>query len=291
MNDGYFDRIVDGATVRFHPRPTAHGPWATNMLHGRLIGGLGAQAIEAEFGGPAWRVARLTVDLFRPSAMEPVTITIRPVRTGRRLQVVDAVLHCAGHDVARISAVLLPVGSEPPGRVWAPDPTPWPAPETLPDLQVDNAEDDDDDNTNDTDRNDNDRNNDTDGDGDGDDGGWLFRLVAGGFGTGEQTRMWTNDTVPLVAGEPMTPLVRAAVTGDIACPLGNSGDQGLFFINADYTMLIGRYPVGEWIGLEVDHRIAADGIAIASATLVDRDGPFATSGGTSLARSAFEGHR
>ena len=49
-------------------------------------------------------------------------------------------------------------------------------------------------------------------------------------------------------------------------------------------MLIGRYPVGEWVGLDVAQQIDADGIALGSATLVDRDGPFATSGGVSLAR-------
>ena len=82
----------------------------------------------------------------------------------------------------------------------------------------------------------------------------------------------------------MSPLVRAAVSGDIACPLANSSDQGLHYINADYTMFLARYPIGDWIGVEVAQQLQADGISIASATLVDRDGPFATSSGTSLAR-------
>jgi hypothetical protein len=49
-------------------------------------------------------------------------------------------------------------------------------------------------------------------------------------------------------------------------------------------MLVGRYPVGEWVGLDVVQQIDADGISMGSATLVDRSGPFATSGGVSLAR-------
>jgi len=49
-------------------------------------------------------------------------------------------------------------------------------------------------------------------------------------------------------------------------------------------MLIGRYPVGEWLGLEVAQQIDEHGISMGSATLVDRNGPFATSGGVSLAR-------
>ena len=52
-------------------------------------------------------------------------------------------------------------------------------------------------------------------------------------------------------------------------------------------MLLARYPVGDWIGIEVAQPLQADGISIASATVVDRDGPFATSSGTSLMRPAL----
>ena len=64
------------------------------------------------------------------------------------------------------------------------------------------------------------------------------------------------------------------VSGDIACPLANSSDEGLHYINGDYTMLIGRYPVGQWVGLEVAQQLGADGISMASCTLVDETGPF-----------------
>lgn len=261
MNNSYFRAVGPAAENRFEPAPIAHGPWAQDMMHGRLLGGLAARVLETEYGGADWRAARLTVDLFRPAAMAAVTVEPETVRGGRRLRVVDATLHCDGHQVGRVTAVFLPVTEDPPGKVWAPLPSPWPDPEGIVPSQDE-----------------------------GDINGWLFRIASGGFGTGEQTRVWTNDTVQLVAGEPMTPLVRAAVSGDLACPLGNSGDQGLFFINADYTMLIGRYPVGDWIGLEVTSRISADGISITSATMVDRDGPFATSGGTSLARPPLADH-
>jgi len=108
--------------------------------------------------------------------------------------------------------------------------------------------------------------------------------VGGGFGTGDQSRVWTRETTRLVDDEDLSPFVRTALSGDIACPLANSSDDGLHYINADYTMLIGRYPVGEWVGLEVAQQIDADGISMGSATLVDSTGPFATSGGVSLAR-------
>lgn len=242
------------------PSSHAHAPWGDDMLHGRLLGGLAARALEAEQGAAGWRAARLTVDLFRPAAMAPVEVDVRPVRTGRRIKVVDALMRCDGHEVARATAVFLAESEEPPGGIWRPRAEPWPDPESI----------------------------DPPGPGAADDECWWLRVVRGGFGTGEQTRVWTRETGRLVDDEPVSPFVRAALSGDLACPLANSSDRGLHYINADYTMLIGRYPTGEWIGLEVAQQIDADGISMGSATLVDRNGPFATSGGASLARPPME---
>lgn len=248
----YFTSGSDG----FVPGPTAYAPWSMEMLHGRLLGGLAARALEAAVGEEGWRAARLTVDLFRPAAMAAVQVTTTVVRQGRRIRVADANLTCAGHEVARAAVVMLRESTEPPGAIWRPSHDSWPNPDTLPADPDDSGP---------------------------DPQSWLVRTAQGGFGTGEQTRVWTNDTASLVDGEPLSPFVRAAVSGDLACPLANSSDRGLHYINGDYTLALGRYPVGEWIGLEVTQQIAADGISMASSTLVDLDGPFATSTGTSLA--------
>ena len=231
------------------------------MLHGRLLGGLAARAIETGFIEAGWRAARLTVDLFRPAALAPVQVETVPVRTGRRIVVADALLHCQGHLVARVTALILRESSEPPGAIWRPDDGQWPDPETLP---ADPGEE-------------------LSGGPD-----WLVRTVSGGFASPERGRVWTNDQLTLLPGEAMSPLVRAAISADLACPLANSSDQGLHYINGDYTLALGRYPVGEWIGLEVNQQIAADGVSIASSTLVDRIGPFATSTGTSLANPPLQ---
>jgi len=250
--DSYFQSAASGVV----PAPHAHAPWGEDMLHGRLLGALAARALEAEHGAPGWRAARLTVDLFRPAAMALVEIDVRLVRSGRRINVSDALIRCDGHDVGRATAVFLAESERPPGQIWRPRHEPWPDPESIATTEAGSTDHD----------------------------GWWFRGVQGGFGTAEQTRLWTRETAPLVDDETLSPFVRAALSGDIACPLANSSDEGLHYINADYTMLIGRYPVGEWIGLEVAEQIDADGISMGSATLVDRSGPFATSGGVSLAR-------
>jgi len=255
MTNSYFR--VDGPNLV--PAPEARGPWAEDMMHGRLLGGLAARSIEQQYHDEGWRVSRLTVDLFRPAAMEAVQIATTPVRQGRRVQVIDALLMCGGHTVGRATAVLLTTGEEPPGSIWRPEPSPWPDPASLPEPSPNEPSQD----------------------------GWKIRWVQGGFGTGERSRVWTNDTVELVHGEAMSPLVRAAVSGDLACPIANSSDQGLHYINADYTLLLARYPVGDWIGVEVAQQLHSDGVSIASATLVDAQGPFATSSGSSLVRPAL----
>jgi len=254
MDAGYF--TLQGTEIV--PDARAHSPWATDMLHGRLLGGLAARAIENRYIDDGWRVSRLTVDLFRPAAMESVRITMASVRSGRRVRVVDALIEVGEHQVGRVTAVVLATSEEPPGTIWRPAPQPWPDPTTMPPP--------------------------LDSTGSADDEGWLFRVAQGGFDSGVQSRVWTNETVPLVAGETLSPLVRAAVSGDIGCPLANSSDQGLYYINADYNLFLARYPVGDWIGIEVSQQLHADGVSIASATMVDHDGPFATTSGTSLMR-------
>lgn len=257
VKDAYFQETDAG----FVPEARAHGPWAEDMMHGRLLGGLAARELERLFGDPEWRVTRLTVDLFRPAPMEAVQIATTPVREGRKVKVIDAMITCAGHQVGRVTAVFLIAGQEPDGEIWRPDHAAWPAPDSLAGLE---------------------------GTGDAEADLWLFRVVEGGMGTGKHSSVWTNDTGDLIQGESMSPVVRAAVSGDIACPLANFSDQGLHYINADYTMLLGRYPEGDWIGLEVTEQIQSDGVSAATATLRDERGAFAVSGGTSLVRPPLD---
>ena len=127
VTDSYFQSVGSGVV----PLPHAHAPWGDDMLHGRLLGGLAARALEAEHGAPGWRAARLTVDLFRPAAMALVEIDVRPVRAGRRIKVTDALMRCDGHDVGRATAVFLAESEEPPGRIWRPQPEPWPDPDSI----------------------------------------------------------------------------------------------------------------------------------------------------------------
>jgi hypothetical protein len=182
--------------------------------------------------------------MFRSPPMSALHATTRVVRDGRRVRVIEVAILSADVEVARASALLLRTGPHPSGAAWrAPD---WdaPRPDRLPPRGTGETY-----------------------------GGWDIRLLSpGGFWTGERKRLWARDGWQLVAGEDPSPAVRAALAADLPNPLANSSADGLQFINADLTLILGRLPVSEWIGLEVADHVGQDGIAVGSCTLYDTAG-------------------
>ena len=227
------------------PAPEARSPWAADMLHGRLLSGLAARAVEHEVPDPSYRLTRLTVDMFKSPPMEPIQVTSAIVRDGRRVKAVDVSMASAGAVVGRASAILLRVGPQPQSTPWSAAPWSVALPDELGDPTAIAPG-----------------------------GGWDIRMLSeGGFATADRKRVWARDTWPLVAGEPLSPGVRAALAADLPNPLANSGADGLLFINADLTMSLYRPPASDWIGLETSAHLSADGVAIGSCTMYDLDGP------------------
>ena len=92
------------------PGAKAVGPWATDMLHGRLLAGLAAWAIERDHGMEGFLPSRLTVDMFRNPPLEPAEVVTALVRGGRRVRAMDAVVRMGGKEVSRASALFLGTG-------------------------------------------------------------------------------------------------------------------------------------------------------------------------------------
>ncbi|MCX4095409.1 acyl-CoA thioesterase domain-containing protein [Nocardia sp. alder85J] len=244
----------DGALL---PAPHARSWWTAGMLHGRLLAGLLARSLEQQHSGEGLHFARLTVDMFRNAPMEPLRVTTERVRDGRRIRVADAVVHASVGPVARAAAVLLRRGEQPTGFV--PNIPEWDAlpPDQLPDttkpdfpIQMFDAH-----NT--------------------PIGYW------GDSGTLAR-RIWVHEFSPLVAGESLTPFVRAALAADAASPMTHAGKK-LEFINADYTLLLSRLPMSDVVGLESGGHISEDGIAVGHATVYDIAGPIGHCTTTALA--------
>jgi hypothetical protein len=243
------------------PAPHARGPWSPDMLHGRLLGGLAARAIEREHAEPGLHFARLTVDLFRNSPMLPVTVETALVRDGRRIRVADATMSTDQGVIGRASAVLLRTGEQPGGEQTIVTPA-WDEPQPGgPPVEA---------------------------------AGWrppfdLWRLT--GWGEPGPGRVWLRETYPLVDEEPVSPFVRTALAADFASPLSNNAADGLRFINADYTLTLARLPGSDLIGVEATGHVSAGGVATGQVTLHDTAGPIGFCLVTAVANAVAIGAR
>src|SRR3982075_3917537 len=104
----------------FIPTAAANGPWDPKSLHGRVIVGLLAFAIEQRHGSDDFVPARLTVDMFRLPGFAPIEVKTKLVRDGLRIKVVEAEFFSAGVSMARASCQLLRRTQRPQGRGWSP---------------------------------------------------------------------------------------------------------------------------------------------------------------------------
>jgi len=256
--------IPDGDA--FVPTSIAKGPWGSSVS-GNFVGGLLGYAAERAEADPDLQPARLTVDLLRPVAMAPIQARTTVVRSGRRLTLLHAELVQSDTVVAQASALLLRRGEQPPGAVWTSEvviPPPPPDPDGPLDAvsMMIRAY------------------------GRGPDGaGVNFDLSE--WGHNGPKYVWMRDVLPLVAGQPMTPLIRAAMAGDVASSLTHYGTAGLHYINADYTVTLSRLPVGSDIGLAALTHSGTAGVATGSAAMFDRQGLIGTATATALANPGF----
>jgi Thioesterase-like superfamily len=257
-SSAYFE--LDG--VRFVPRRIAKGGWGESVS-GHAVGGLLGWAVERMVDDPDMQAARLTVDLPRPTALEPIALHTAVLRDGKRLRLVEATLIQDGNAVARTTALFLRRCEQPAGQVWTEQVLMPPLPS---DDEVAKAA--------------------------------LF-VRTYGWGAPVQNPepgwagetgakfAWLNLAVPVVEDEAPTPLVRAAMAGDVTASLCNWGTEGLQFINADYTVTLSRLPEGPALGLASHSHYSNAGVATGSATLVDREGVIGTCVSVALAHSGF----
>jgi hypothetical protein len=242
----------------FLPTKVANGPWDPKSMHGRVVIGLLAHAIEERHGGADFVPARLTVDMFRLANIStPVEVKTKSIRDGLRIRVIEADFLSGGVPMARASCQLLRRTENPPGRTWCPPNWDAPKPADIPvptDARLDMH------------------------------GKWATRPIVGTMGSLGPRRLWMSEVRDLVEGVSVSPFVRVALAADFASPFANAGDQGLGFINSDATLYLHRLPTTEWIGLEVANHHATDGIAIGECWLYDEEGAIGTSTVAALAQ-------
>jgi hypothetical protein len=237
---------------RYIPTPLTRGPWDPRAMHGGAPSALFTHVCEQHDPGPADFVARVTVELLRPVPLEPLTMRVRTIRPGRKVQWLEAALLDADErEMTRATVLRLRTTDvDTRGAVG---------------LDVERAK------SRDTGRAPERRL------APGDVGFWSandVEIVDGNWTEPGPGSAWFRLRCPVVAGDPISPASRVAAAADFGSGVGNP----LRFthatgINADVTVALHRHPVGEWVCLESGAWANPHGVGLAETRLHDEQGP------------------
>ena len=245
------------------PQDVARSLWKHDQMHGVATSGALARAAEHAVVAASrtdLRPARFTVDLFRAPSMGPCHLTSTVIREGSRLMLVETTLHQENEARARAIALFLKATENPDGQVWTSPDVPEPPPLDVapvtdqPRVPFFFSEQE----------------------------GWSQNFAEHQNSGRKATWQYA---IPIVVGEKSSPFQGLAGAADSTSMVCNWGAQGVQYINTDVNLSISRLPLSHEIGLAAMTWHAHDGIAIGSATVFDRHGPFGTSMVTSLANA------
>ena len=249
--ESFYLDLGDG---RFASTAATRGPWDERTQHAGPPAALLAYAIEHREGARAdMRVARIAYSISRPVPIAPVLVTTRVIRSGRGTEEVEATLAALdangepGRAVMRAEAVLIRVapGATPAHRrslkIIEPAALTSTVTPFLFDVGYHTA--------------------------------METRDAEGSFAKPGPATIWFRMRCPLIAGQPIDPLSRVLIAADS----GNGVSQVLdplthVFINAELTVHLLRYPVGEWVCIDAVTLIEPDGIGLADTALYDIEG-------------------
>jgi hypothetical protein len=226
------------------------GPWDPGAEHGGAPAALLGRAIERTEPGADMRVARVTIELLRPVPIGELRVETEVVRPGRRVQLVAARLYAG--DTLTVQALALRIrreqGVSPVVAATGAAPLPLPGPEARVALRF----------------------------GEGrsfPDDGCELRFARGHYRDPGPAITWIRLNVPVVAGETPSGVQRALAAADFGNGVSAVLDwSSQVFINPDLTVHLERDPVGEWICLDAETTIGADGTGQAASTLFDAQG-------------------
>jgi hypothetical protein len=227
---------------RFESTEHTRGPWDVGSQHAGPPAALLGRAVEGQ-ARPGMRVARLTFDIARPVPIAPLQVTTSVVRAGRSVMIIEAAIE----PYMRCTALLIRAAPE-----VAPDIDPSTPPQLADaeqksffrvryDVGYHTA--------------------------------MEVRFGAGSFREPGPATAWLRMRVPLVEGEEPSPLTRVLAAADSGNGVSSVLDfQKYLFVNADLTVHLVRYPVGEWVCLDAATSVDGAGIGLADTALYDERG-------------------
>jgi hypothetical protein len=229
----------------------AAGPWDPTLQHGAAPAALIASAAERLPSAVPMRVARLAVDLLRPVPVAPLEIRSGVVREGRKIQLCQIQLFADGMEVVRGSVLKIRAADIALPDHVAQEPVTLPGPEAgrPPKLKLSPNP--------------------------GFNDSLSVSVVKGDFHIPGPAAVWYRLDLPIIAGEAITPLMRAVAAADFCNGTSSVLDfREWTFINGDLTLSLARQPAGEWVLLDAETWLGPEGAGIASAKLADTTGYF-----------------
>jgi hypothetical protein len=235
------------------PTALTRGPWSREHQHAGPPSALLSRAVDAVAAIGGAHTARIAIDILRPVPLEPLRTEARIVRPGRNVELVEATLLLAADDTPLMRAGAWRIRREAidlPPELAEPDPPP-PGPDGLETSPKPRFFEDD----------------------DAYHAALEWRFFHGTFDGPGPAGCWTRMRVPLVAGEPSTPVEHLLVMGDAASGISATLDWAdHLFINVDLTVHLERPPEGEWLAMDAVTRPRAQGSGTATSVLSDRRG-------------------
>jgi hypothetical protein len=246
--EAFYLPLGDG---RFAPTRATESPWDTAAQHGGPPSALLAH-LAAATADPGQRAARVSVDFLGAIPRRELAVEVSQVRPGRRISLAEARMTVDGRAVAVARVWFLATGPTPPASTPVVVPPPVPPAGGVPTLLLPQM------------------------------GDWGYgRALDWRYTSGSPDRLgpaavWTRVRVPLVAGEPLTPLARVLVAADAANGISAELDLTRWLsIPPGMATTLLREPVGEWVHLDCVTRLAPDGLGLCSGVLSDPDGAVA----------------
>ncbi|MFI0260707.1 thioesterase family protein [Streptomyces sp. NPDC017056] len=234
---------------RYESSSATAGPWSAKTQHAGPPSALLGRALESHEAREGFRVARVTVELPRPVPVGELHVQVRTVRSGGRTELVEGELTSDGSTVMLARAWRIAAGpADTPRLRPETDPPPLPAPQpphTMAGAHLD---------------------------------GYIaameWRFEPGkGFDTPGPGTAWARQRIPLVAGEPDTPLTRALTLADSNWAVAFELDHfRQLVINTDITLALHRDPVGEWFCIRSSTAASPAGSGLALGQLDDAAG-------------------
>lgn len=244
----YFRRL---SATRFQPTELVIGAWSTTEQHIAPTIGLLTHLIEIDRDGrrdDELRIARLGCEILGVLTLDPVDVTVRAIRPGRTIELVEAELRQNGRVAVTLRSWLLQRTETSAFAGVALDPLP--SFEDMPPHDFG--------------------------------GRWPGHFVGtvearrAWLGAG-RAQCWVRPRIPLLEDEPVSATARMMGIVDIANGLTpRAAPEEVFFPNVDLFASLLRDPEPGWVGLDIRASIGPDGGGITESVLHDEQGPMGT---------------